>query len=118
MFKRLIRLLTPSTQLAVDTRATGISPFPANATLAEQWLPYSVGLFVGAGRSDSGVAVNEITAFTASTVRACIAVIAEALSTLPLSIQNKRDGTKLPDHQLLTLFNEEPNPFITAAVMM
>src|SRR5258706_14416591 len=53
-----------------------------------------VGIFSTGGYQDTGVAVNEMTALTASAVYACVAVISQAIAALPVHVKRKRDGGK------------------------
>jgi HK97 family phage portal protein len=67
--------------------------------------------------STSGISVNEATAMRVSAVYACVALIAGAMSTLPLLVYARSsDGREAVDHPYYWLLNESPNDDISAAV--
>ncbi|MNM43658.1 Phage portal protein [compost metagenome] len=69
------------------------------------------------GVSWSGMTVNEQTALNNDTVWACVKLISETVSTLPLGLyERKRDGTREPatDHRLYDLLHNEPNSHMSA----
>lgn len=70
----------------------------------------------GGGGSRSGVTVTADTALTYSAFFACVSVIAEDESTLPLPAFQRRGDSRLPrpDHQAHFLLNEQPNEKQTA----
>jgi HK97 family phage portal protein len=81
-------------------------------------LPYSA-LFesLGLGRSDAGVMVNEKQAMRLSTMFACIKVISEDLSSLPLSIWQRMPDDSVRDareHKLYPLLHDQPNDNMTS----
>lgn len=71
----------------------------------------------GGAISNAGPVVNETTAMKVSAVYACVALIAGAISTLPLPIyQRTQDGRERVDHEYWWLLNEQPQEEISAAV--
>lgn len=89
----------------IETRSTG-----ANDYLGD-W-----GLFGPAGFADSGVQISESNALICSTVWACVSVIAQTISTLPVHVVARSDGAKQYDHPLHKLLTESPNEFMTPAI--
>jgi HK97 family phage portal protein len=85
-----------------------------------EWL---MDIFNG-GRTDSGIRVSEMTALQVSTVLACVNIITDGISSLPLHVYEKvmhlkRMGKKVAhDHSLYNLLHNEPNPEMTAPVML
>ncbi|MEM6560031.1 MAG: phage portal protein [Planctomycetota bacterium] len=79
------------------------------------FLGQHVGLFSTGGPTDSGISVSEQNALTATAVFACVKIIAEAVSTLPVHTISRSDGTKLYDHAVYRLLHDQPNEFMTAA---
>lgn len=80
-------------------------------------VPYG-GLLDGAARSDAGVSVNVDQAMRISTVLACIKVITEDLSSLPMAIfERMPDGTmrEAVEHRLYPVLRYEPNPSMTSS---
>lgn len=70
-------------------------------------------------RSLAGPPVTASTAMQVTTVYACIALIAGAISSLPLNFFERTDsvgGRKRISHDLWWLFNEQPTPLMAAAV--
>lgn len=81
-----------------------------NLTLQELANLYGVG-------ASGGPSVSEATAMRVSAVYACVALIAGAMSTLPLLVYARsKNGREAVDHPYYWLLNEEPNPDISAAV--
>jgi len=83
-------------------------------------IPYSA-LFesLGLGRSDAGVMVNEKAAMRLTTAFACIKVISEDLSALPLIVYQKMpDGSmrEATEHRLYPLLRNAPNDMMTSMV--
>jgi HK97 family phage portal protein len=78
------------------------------------WLLESI---LGDLSSMSGVSVTPLKALGVSTVYSVVNVTANALSTLPLVIYQKKDGQKTPatNHPLNDLVSCSPNEFMTAA---
>lgn len=71
------------------------------------------------GRSTSGQTVNEKTAMQMSAVYACVRIIAEAISQIPLNVYRfTADGGKEKDlrHPLFFLLHDEPNPEMTSFI--
>lgn len=72
---------------------------------------------VGHGQTWAGVSVSEKSSLSVSTVYACVALIAGAISTLPLPIyQRTPEGRERVDHDYWWALNERPNPRMSAAV--
>lgn len=68
-------------------------------------------------KASAGVSVNEATALTYSVVFACVRILAETVSSLPLILyQRTGDGTKTraTDHPLYSLLHDTPNYSMTA----
>jgi HK97 family phage portal protein len=81
-------------------------------------MPYSF-LYesLGLGRSDAGVLVNEKQAMRLTTMFACIKVISEDLSSLPLSIWQRMPDNSVREatsHSLYPLLHDEPNDNMTS----
>ena len=71
----------------------------------------------GGGKSSSGMAVNEISAWRVSAVAACIRAISYDVGQLPLKLmQEMPDGTKIParDQALYRILHDRPNAWQTA----
>ena len=69
------------------------------------------------GSSSSGVYVTELSSLNLTTVWACVQVLAQTISTLPLNVY-KRNGTdkeRLPGHPLDYMISCRPNGEMTAA---
>ena len=67
------------------------------------------------GRTTSGKPVNERTAMQTTAVYACVRILAEAVASLPLHVDD--GGKKLVhDHPLYYLLHDEPNPEMTSFV--
>ncbi|MFM0326092.1 phage portal protein [Caballeronia glebae] len=71
----------------------------------------------GGAISNAGPVVNETTAMKVSAVYACVALIAGAISTLPMPIyQRTASGRERVEHPYWWLVNEQPEPDVSAAV--
>ena len=71
------------------------------------------------GSTSSGKAVNERTAMQASSVYACVRILAESVAGLPLHvIERNIEGSKTakPEHPLYRLLHDEPNREMTSFV--
>ena len=79
------------------------------------WLLYA--LTGGIGTS-AGVKVNEETAMRLSAVFACVKILAESTSSLPLKLyQREGKGKRLAvEHRLYKLMHDQPNPEMTSMV--
>lgn len=85
---------------------------PTNLTAQEL-----ANLMGSAMTSSSGAVVSEATAMRVSAVYSCVALIAGAISTLPLNIyQRTPKGREQVDHPYWWILNEEPDPEISSAV--
>lgn len=74
-------------------------------------------LLLGGARSFAGPAVTEATALRVSAVYACVALVAGAVSTLPMQVYERTpNGRSRVDHPYYWLFNEQPDPEYSAAV--
>jgi HK97 family phage portal protein len=72
---------------------------------------------IGGAGGVGGPVVSETTAMRVSAVYACVALIAGAISTLPMPVyQRTEDGREMVNHPYFWLLNEEPNDDISAAV--
>src|SRR5258708_4977906 len=77
-----------------------------------EWL---LDIFNG-GRTDSGIRVSEMTALQVSTVLACVNIISNGVSSLPLHVYERavKDGRQSKkvafNHDLHDLLHDEPNP--------
>jgi HK97 family phage portal protein len=87
---------------------------------AQPLLPFSALMeSLGLGRSDAGVLVNEKQAMRITTVYACIMVISQDLSSLPLPImQRMPDGSirEATEHRLYPIIHDAPNANMTSMV--
>jgi HK97 family phage portal protein len=71
----------------------------------------------GGAISNAGPVVNETTAMKVSAVYACVALIAGAISTLPMQIYERTPtGRSAVDHPYWWMLNEQPEPDVSAAV--
>ena len=70
------------------------------------------------GRSTSGKSVNEMTAMQTTAVYACVRILSEAITSLPIHVYRYKDGGKemVCDHPLYTLLHDEPNPEMSSFV--
>lgn len=81
--------------------------------------PYSLGslasLMIGV-KANSGQYVTPATALRASAVLACIRILCEDISALPLNLYRRTpQGAQLAvDHPLFRLLHDSPNPFMTS----
>jgi HK97 family phage portal protein len=74
-------------------------------------------IITGGGNMAAGTVVTESTAMRVSAVYAGVALLAGAISTLPLHVyQRTSDGRERADHDYWWLLNEQPNPDMSAAV--
>ncbi|MEM9388619.1 MAG: phage portal protein [Pseudomonadota bacterium] len=72
---------------------------------------------LGAGPTSAGVTVNRQNALRLSTVAACVNVLAQSLSVLPVEVRQRtgdRQTRSVPEHPLWRLLNLEPNPWMTS----
>jgi HK97 family phage portal protein len=82
-----------------------------------EWL---LDIFNG-GRTDSGMRVSEMTALQVGTVFACVNLISDGISSLPLQVYERSlEGKRLRKvlaftHYLYPLLSNSPNPEMTAA---
>lgn len=83
---------------------------------ANDYLPQSFGIFGGGSYNDTGVSISESNAVICSAVWACISIIGQTISTLPIHVIRKSDGEKQYDHPLHRALSIAPNPFMTPAV--
>jgi HK97 family phage portal protein len=71
----------------------------------------------GGAISNAGPVVNETTAMKVSAVYACVALIAGAISTLPMPVyQRTATGRERVEHPYWWLLNEQPESDVSAAV--
>ena len=80
---------------------------PKNATLKEpEWWRQ----VMGGNTSGTGIAVSEQNALKVGAVVACVKILAETISTLPLGIYERAAGSRRPvDHPLNALLGASPN---------
>ena len=83
---------------------------------APDYLPQSFGMFGGGSYNDTGVSITESNALICSAVWACVSIIGQTISTLPMHVIRRSDGEKLYDHPLHRALSISPNPFMTPAV--
>lgn len=72
--------------------------------------------WLGGGTSSTGLNVDENTALTSTALYACVKILAETISSLPLHVyQEQADGSKLKaiDHPLYPVLHLQPNPEMT-----
>ena len=75
--------------------------------------------YFGGGPTDAGVPVSEESSMRASSVYACVTLIAKAIGSLPLKVyrrKNNGDSVEVPDSSLYYLLHDEPNPVMTSCV--
>ena len=76
------------------------------------------------GRTDSGIRVSEMTALQVGTVFACVNVISDGVSSLPLhvyqraKIAGRSSKTLAVDSPIYDLVHLQPNPEMTSAVFL
>src|SRR5688572_1501045 len=83
-------------------------------SLARDALQPQVGVFATGGYQDTGVAVTEMVAMTASAVYSCVAVISQAIASLPVHVLTRAGGSKQYTHPVARLLGGEPNEYQTA----
>jgi len=87
----------------------------SNATLRDKdsWF---TNWLTGGMTTDAGVSINNNTAMQISTVFACIRIISEDVGKIPLQVFRKeKNGRQRDDsHPLNNIFNNNPNPEMTA----
>jgi HK97 family phage portal protein len=73
----------------------------------EPWLIEAL----GGGRSAAGVSVSAESALRNMTVAACVRILAETVSSLPLLVYRRRERGKerAPDHPLYRILHDQPN---------
>jgi HK97 family phage portal protein len=72
---------------------------------------------MGGGRTSSGIRVNADTSMACSAYTACIRVISDSVSSLPLHLYERMatgGKRKVPQHPLYRLLHLQPNPWQTA----
>jgi HK97 family phage portal protein len=78
------------------------------------WLMQSL---IGAAQNATGITVTPLKAMGVATVFACVRVISDSVSTLPLNV-HKREGRAsriAPDHPLYSILHDMPNEEMTSA---
>jgi HK97 family phage portal protein len=83
---------------------------------APDFMPQQFGIFGGGGYNDTGVSISEANAVICSAVWACVSIIGQTISTLPIHVIRKSDGEKQYDHPLALSLSSQPNPYMTPAV--
>ncbi len=74
---------------------------------------------VSGGSASAGVSVTEKTALNNTAVFACVRILAETISSLPLIVYERLDNggkRRAVDHPLYKLLHDAPNPFMTSLV--
>lgn len=109
----------PSTVAAADMPLQDIiiPPRPnleARAAPAS-YLPASFGINLRAF-SDSGVQITENNVLICSAAWGCISLISQTVSTLPIHVVSKDEGTKQYDHPLYKVLTESPNPYMSPVI--
>lgn len=77
------------------------------------YLPTSFGGVNLGAFADTGVQIHEGNALINSTVWACVSIIAQTISTLPVHVIDRESGEKQYDHPLFKVLTQSPNPFMT-----
>lgn len=112
------RVSQPGSVILRDWNASRVKAL--NTSGAEQNLTIQelANLIGGAGKANGGPNVNETTAMRVSAVYACVALIAGAISTLPMPVFERTDAGRsiVPGHPYYWLLNESPNDDLSAAV--
>ena len=94
-------------------RIHGINQQPRQNLTAEELSS----IISGGAASSAGPVVTEASAMRVSAVYGCVALIAGAISTLPLPVyQRTKSGREQVDHPYFWLLNEQPDAEISAAV--
>jgi HK97 family phage portal protein len=91
-----------------------------NQAFKEPFWQGMAGLFSGGGRSRSGQSVTAKSALEVTTVLACVRVLAEGVSQVPLNVYRKRDGGGsdiATDHPLHRILHRRPNYWQTSFEM-
>lgn len=115
--KWLTRMFDGAVNRALELRTSLENPQTPLSYPAE-WL---LDIFNG-GRTDSGIRVSEMTALQVGTVFACVNVISDGFSSLPLHVYQKakiagrNSKTVASDSSLYDLLHREPNCEMTSAV--
>ncbi len=113
----LTRMFDAAMTRAVELRTSLENPQTPLSYPAE-WL---LDIFNG-GRTDSGIRVSEMTALQVGTVFACVNVISDGFSSLPVhvyqrsKIAGRASKSIATDSPLYSLIHDEPNPEMTSAV--
>jgi HK97 family phage portal protein len=108
-----IRSGPPEQRTSLENPQTPLS-YPA------EWL---LDIFNG-GRTDSGIRVSEMTALQVGTVFACVNIISDGMSSLPLHVYqrtkvgDRNSKTLAIDNPIYKLVNIEPNPEMASAVFL
>lgn len=97
--------------LPKDVRSSVVGGHPSNTGI--DWSEFFAPV---GGTSASGAAVTPETAMRASAVHACVRVIADTISSLPLKIFRRTDRGSEPatDHPLYSLLHDSPNNYQTS----
>ena len=100
-----------------EARKKVSSPSNLNQTRENLTIDELTALLTGGSASSAGPVVNESTAMKVSAVYACVALIAGAISTLPMFVYERTaDGRARAEHPYFWLLNEQPDPDVSAAV--
>lgn len=86
----------------------------AHPSQADEWL---IQALAGAMDTSTGVTVTPQTALQSSAVFACVRLLAETISSLPLPLYRRLDGdgkAKAIDHPLYSILHDLPNPEMTS----
>lgn len=73
------------------------------------------------GRTTAGKPVNEMTAMQTTAVYACVRILSEAVSTLPIHVYRYKDGGGkeiIYDHPLYHLLHDEPNEEMVSCIFI
>lgn len=74
--------------------------------------------FLNSSGSSAGKSVNERTALSSSVVYACVRILSNSISSLPIHLYKRNDDRsreRLENHMLELLVNDTPNPMMTSA---
>lgn len=79
------------------------------------WLLYALG---GGTETSAGIKVDEETAMRLTAVYACVRILAESVSSLPLILYRRKGKGKerADDHPLYSIMHDQPNPEMTSMV--
>lgn len=99
--------------------APNIQAFGENSTTSNLTLDELARALGAAGGTIAGPQVNETTAMKVTAVYGCVALIAGAISTLPINIYERQGGSRREiEHEYQWMLNEQANEDMTTATAM